>query len=77
MLSYAYPKRFFGELANVVIVLALLLFMMKDFAGSMASFFHTPAFSVDLLAAIVIVLLSLAFIVSLVRLVKKILGKKR
>ena len=42
----------------MVIVLALLLFMMKDFAGSMAGFFHTPAFSVDLLAAIVIVLLS-------------------
>ena len=45
-------------------------------AGSMASLSHTPAFSVDLLAAIVIVLLSLVFIVSLVRLFKKILGKK-
>lgn len=76
MISYVYPKRYFGELTIVLIAFTLLLFTIKDFAGSAANFFSAPTFSGDLLSVIVLGLIGLAFVISLVRLFKKIMKKK-
>jgi hypothetical protein len=76
MISYVYPKRYFGELTIVLIAFTLLLFTIKDFAGSAANFFSAPTFSVDLLSVIVLGLIGLAFVISLIRLFKKIMKKK-